>query len=202
MGLYNLWLRCHVKCLSAWLWTWSRTDECNYCINYKNGEYGQFAIKEQECHYICVNTIIMGVSSVCHSDPTRYQTDPKSTLCRRLVTKTPWLDLAKTTDFWFPVDFWHDILVKTWSFTLFSSTRNWNLQINNNKLQLTVYGAWWRFGWVDTFQPDGRGFESCSSHHIEPLGKSLTCSCLWRFDMKLRHSIRAVSGALLSSSGF
>ena len=33
------------------------------------------------------------------------------------------------------------------------------------------------------------------------LGKSFTRSCLWRFGMKLRHSIRAVSGTLLSRSG-
>jgi len=33
------------------------------------------------------------------------------------------------------------------------------------------------------------------------LGKSLTHSCLWRFGVKFRHSIRAVSGALLSNSG-
>src|SRR6218665_2180263 len=47
----------------------------------------------------------------------------------------------------------------------------------------------------------GCGFESRSSRHVETLGKSLTRSCLWRFSVKLRHSIRAVSGALLSSSG-
>ena len=33
------------------------------------------------------------------------------------------------------------------------------------------------------------------------LGKSFTHSCLWRFGTKFRHSIRAVSGAPLSSSG-
>ena len=32
------------------------------------------------------------------------------------------------------------------------------------------------------------------------LVKSFTRSCLWRFGVKLRHSIRAVSGAPLSSS--
>ena len=43
--------------------------------------------------------------------------------------------------------------------------------------------------------------ESHSSCHIETLGKSLTRSCLWRFGVKLRHCIRTMSGALLSSSG-
>ena len=53
----------------------------------------------------------------------------------------------------------------------------------------------------DTFQPEDRGFESRSSRHVGTLGKSFTCNCLLRFSVKLRHSIRAVSGALLSSSG-
>ena len=44
-------------------------------------------------------------------------------------------------------------------------------------------------------------FDSRSSHHVGILGKSLTHSCLWRFGVKLRHSILAVSGALLSRSG-
>src|SRR6218665_1545787 len=51
------------------------------------------------------------------------------------------------------------------------------------------------------FQPEGSGFDSRSSRHVGTLGKSLTHSCLWRFGVKLRHSIRAVSGALLSRSG-
>src|SRR6218665_1266315 len=45
------------------------------------------------------------------------------------------------------------------------------------------------------------GFDSHSSHHVGTLGKSLTHSCLWRFSVKFRHSICAVSGALLSRSG-
>src|SRR6218665_122770 len=36
--------------------------------------------------------------------------------------------------------------------------------------------------------------------YIGTLGKSLTHSCLWCFGVKLRQSIRAVSGATLSSS--
>ena len=54
---------------------------------------------------------------------------------------------------------------------------------------------------VDSFQPEGRGFDSRSSRHVGTLGKSLIHSCLWRFGVKLRHSIRAVSGALLNRSG-
>ena len=63
------------------------------------------------------------------------------------------------------------------------------------------HGTWWRIGNVDTCRPEGRGFESRSSRHVGTLGKSLTRSCLWCFGVKHRHSIRAVSGALLSSSG-
>ena len=59
--------------------------------------------------------------------------------------------------------------------------------------------TWWRIGRVKTFRPECRGFES--SRHVRTLGKSFTRSSLWRFGIKLRHSIRAVSGALLSSSG-
>jgi len=43
--------------------------------------------------------------------------------------------------------------------------------------------------------------QSRSIRHAGTLGKSLTRSCLWRFNVKLRHSIPAVSGAPLSSSG-
>src|SRR6218665_1048520 len=49
------------------------------------------------------------------------------------------------------------------------------------------------------FQYEGRGSESRSSRHGGTLGKSLTRSCLCRFGVKFRHSIRAASGALLSS---
>ena len=64
-----------------------------------------------------------------------------------------------------------------------------------------TWGTSWGICWVDCFQPEGRGFNSRSSRHVETLGKSLTHSCLWRFGVKIRHSIRAVSGALLSRSG-
>jgi len=40
-----------------------------------------------------------------------------------------------------------------------------------------------------------------SNRHVGTLRKSVTRSCLWRSGVKLRHSIRAVSGAPLSSSG-
>jgi len=45
------------------------------------------------------------------------------------------------------------------------------------------------------------GFEPRFSRHVGSLGKSFTRSCQWRFGLKLRHSIRAVSGAPLSSIG-
>src|SRR6218665_3823865 len=53
----------------------------------------------------------------------------------------------------------------------------------------------WRFGRVDTFRPKGHGFDSRSSRHVGTLSKSFTHICLWRFGVKFRHSIRAVSGA-------
>src|SRR6218665_806427 len=54
--------------------------------------------------------------------------------------------------------------------------------------------ATWRISRVEAFRSEGRGFESRSSRHVGTSG-------LWRFGVKLRHNIRAVSGALLSSSG-
>ena len=59
----------------------------------------------------------------------------------------------------------------------------------------------WRIGRVDDFRPKGQGFDSRSNIHAEALGKSSICSSLWRFGVKFRHNIRAVSGAPLSSSG-
>ena len=61
--------------------------------------------------------------------------------------------------------------------------------------------ACWRIGRFDAFRPKGRGFESRSSRYARTLGKSFNRSCPWRFGVKLRHSIRAVSGVLLSISG-
>ena len=63
------------------------------------------------------------------------------------------------------------------------------------------FGAWWLIGRFDAFRLKGRGFESRSSRHVETLGKAFSRSFLWRFGMKPRHSIRAMSGAPLSSSG-
>ena len=82
----------------------------------------------------------------------------------------------------------------------FCGTGNfWLLQHLVKNAHLTC-GTWWSIGWVDSFQPESRGFDSHSSHHVGTLGKSLAHSCLWRFGVKLRHSIRAMSGALLSKS--
>ena len=33
----------------------------------------------------------------------------------------------------------------------------------------TLTGTWWRGGWVDSFQPDSRGFDSRSSRHVRKL---------------------------------
>jgi len=60
---------------------------------------------------------------------------------------------------------------------------------------------WWLIGRFVAFRPKGRGFEYRFSCHVETLGKSFTRSCLWRFSMKLRHSICALLAAPLSSSG-
>jgi len=54
-------------------------------------------------------------------------------------------------------------------------------------------GAWWFIGRFGAFRPKGRGFISSSIRHVRTLGKSFTRNCLWRFSVKLRHSIRAES---------
>ena len=59
----------------------------------------------------------------------------------------------------------------------------------------------WSIVRVEALRPEGRGFKPRSCRHVGTLGKFLTRSCLWRFCVKLRHGIRAVSGALMSSSG-
>src|SRR6218665_732336 len=65
------------------------------------------------------------------------------------------------------------------------------------------HGAWWLIGRFDAFRLKSRGFESRSTSRLVygTLGKSFTRSCLWRFGVKLRHSIRSVSAVPLSSSG-
>ena len=60
-------------------------------------------------------------------------------------------------------------------------------------------GTWWLVGRVDSCR--GRVDRVVGSNPaLATLGKSFTRSCLWRFGVKLRHSIRTVSGAPLSSS--
>ena len=61
--------------------------------------------------------------------------------------------------------------------------------------------AWWLIGRFVAFRPKGCGFESRSIRHAGTFGKSFTHSFLWRFGVKLRHSICAVSGEPLSNSG-
>src|SRR6218665_301855 len=56
----------------------------------------------------------------------------------------------------------------------------------------------WLIGRLDALRPNDRGFESCPYRQVGTLDKSLIRSCLWRFGVKLRHSIRAVSGAPLT----
>jgi len=45
----------------------------------------------------------------------------------------------------------------------------------------TKPGTWWRIVWVNSFQPEGHGFDSRSSRHVGTLGKFLSHNCLWRF---------------------
>jgi len=47
---------------------------------------------------------------------------------------------------------------------------------------------------VESIAVDQR-FDSRSIRHVGTLGKSFTHSCLWRFGVKLRHSIRVVLGS-------
>jgi len=61
--------------------------------------------------------------------------------------------------------------------------------------------VWWLIGGFCAFRPKGLRLESRSSRHIGTLDKSFIRICPWRFGVKLRHSIRAVSGAPLSSNG-
>ena len=68
-------------------------------------------------------------------------------------------------------------------------------------MQQLLSKAWWLIGRFVAFRPKDCGFESRSNRHLGTLGKSFTRSCLWRFGVKLRHSIHAVSEAPLSSSG-
>ena len=70
-------------------------------------------------------------------------------------------------------------------------------------LLLQSCGAWWLIGRFGAFRPKGWVFESRSGRHVGTLVKYFTHSCLWRFGMKLRHSICAVSIVPLSrpSSG-
>ena len=71
-----------------------------------------------------------------------------------------------------------------------------------NCMKGVVVGLVWRIGKrFDAFRPKGHGFDSRSSRHVGTLGKSFARSCLWRFGVKLRHSIRAASGAPLSGRG-
>src|SRR6218665_2176447 len=43
-------------------------------------------------------------------------------------------------------------------------------------LETQCHMTWWRLDRVDSFQPEGCGFDSRSSRHVGTLGKSFTCS--------------------------
>ena len=74
-------------------------------------------------------------------------------------------------------------------------------------ITVKICGAWWLIGRFVTFRLECRmQVESRSSRHVGTLGKSFARSYLWRFGMKLRHSIcprqqkfRAMNGAHLAS---
>src|SRR6218665_887058 len=66
---------------------------------------------------------------------------------------------------------------------------------------IPVCGEWWLIGRVDAYFSKGREFDSRSSRHVGTLGKSFARSCRRCFGVKLRHSIRAMFGAPLDSSG-
>ena len=70
---------------------------------------------------------------------------------------------------------------------------------SHGPVMIASCGAWWLIGRFSAFCLKSWGFESRFSRHVGTLGKSFTR--LWRFGVKLRHSIRAVSGASLSGSG-
>jgi len=62
-------------------------------------------------------------------------------------------------------------------------------------------GVWWHIGIVNTFRPEGRGFESCYSCHVGTLGKSYTCSFLQHFGVKTQTQCQLLwPGALLKGS--
>ena len=72
---------------------------------------------------------------------------------------------------------------------------------DSNGNTYTLWGRVWRIGSDDAFRSKGHGFDSRSSRHLGTLGKSFTHSCLLRFGVKFRHSVRAVSGAPRNISG-
>jgi len=61
-------------------------------------------------------------------------------------------------------------------------------------------GLWWLIGRF-VFRPKGCGFKSRYGRHVGTFDKSFTCSCLWRFGVKLQDIIHAVSGEPLSNGG-
>ena len=52
--------------------------------------------------------------------------------------------------------------------------KNPALLLSKSIKDLLQNGTWLRIGWIDDFQPQGRGFDSCFSRHVGTLGKSFT----------------------------
>jgi len=49
--------------------------------------------------------------------------------------------------------------------------------------------TWWRLGWVDSFLPEGRLFDSCSSRHVGPWASPLPAvACALRRETPIQYS--------------
>src|SRR6218665_2403758 len=100
-----------------------------------------------------------------------------------------------------PTPLMHNISNSCWSLVANNPEQEFITVVNMTLFNQSIFGAWWLTGRFIAFRPKGYGFESRSSCHIGTLGKAFTRSSLWRVSMKMRHSIRAVLGVPLSSSG-
>ena|SRR6218665_1189327 len=82
-----------------------------------------------------------------------------------------------------------------WTLTLTQNVTKLSYRLCLTERLFHQLWAWWFIGRFVAFRPKGRRFESRSSRHVGALGKPFTHSS------KLRHSIHAMSGVPLSSSG-
>ena len=69
---------------------------------------------------------------------------------------------------------------------------------NNNDKHYNLLLLW---GVDGALGPKGHEVDSRYNRCVGALGKSFTHSCLWRFGVKFRQSIRGMLGAPLSNSG-